>query len=85
MTFGSTTIIDKIEILENGVLQIRQAEAITRDGLEITRTFHRWILVPGDDTSNQDARVQAVAAAVWTADVISAYQTQLAAQTSLGN
>ena len=80
MTLASTTIIDKIEVLENGVIQVRQAQVITDSGNEIARNFSRWVLSPGEDVSTQDAKVKAICNAVWTADVISAYQAQVASQ-----
>ena len=80
MTLASNTIIDKIEVLENGVVQVRQAQVITDSGNEIARNFSRWVLTPGEDVSTQDAKVKAICEAVWTADVISAYQAQVASQ-----
>jgi len=80
MTLASTTTIDRIEVLENGVVQVRQAQVITDSGNEIARNFSRWVLSPGEDVSTQDAKVKAICNAVWTADVISAYQAQVASQ-----
>jgi len=80
MTLASNTIIDKIEVLENGVVQVRQAQVITDSGNEIARNFSRWVLTPGEDVSTQDAKVKAICEAVWTSDVISAYQAQVASQ-----
>jgi len=85
MTLASTTIIDKTEVLENGIIQVRQAEVITKDGVEIARNFHRWARVPGDTGAQTDpAPIPAIASAVWTPEVISAYQAQLALQTKIG-
>jgi len=85
MTLASTNVIDKTEVLENGTIQIRQAEVITKDGVEITRTYHRWVRHPGDTDSQSDpAPIPAIASAVWTPEVISAYQAQLALQTKIG-
>ena len=78
MTLASTNTIDRIEVLENGVIQVRQAEIITKDGNEIARNFSRWVLSPGDDVSTQDPKVKAICNVAWTAEVISAYQAQLA-------
>ena len=81
MTLASTTVIDKVETLENGVLQIRQAEIITKDGVEIARNFTRWTRVPGDTGAHTDpSPIPAIATAVWTSDVVSAYQAAQAAQ-----
>jgi len=85
MTLASTNVIDKTEVLENGTIQIRQAEVITKDGVEITRTYHRWVRHPGDTDSQTDpAPIPAIASAVWTPEVISAYQAQVASQTKIG-
>jgi hypothetical protein len=85
MTLASTTVIDKTEVLENGTIQIRQAEVITKDGVEITRSFHRWVRTPGDTQAQTDpAPIPAIATVVWTPEVISAYQAQVASQTKIG-
>jgi len=79
MTLASSTIIDKTEVLQDGTIQIRQAEIITKDGVEIARNFHRWVRHPGDTEAQSDpAPVPAIASAVWTQEVISAYQAQQA-------
>jgi len=81
MTLASTTVIDKTEVLENGTIQVRQAEIITKDGVEIARNFTRWVRHPGDTGAQTDpAPVPAIAAAVWTSEVVSAYQAAVAAQ-----
>jgi len=85
MTLASTTIIDKTEVLENGIIQVRQAEIITKDGNEIARNFTRWVRTPGDTAAQSDpAPVPAIANAVWTSEVISAYQAAQAAQRPIG-
>jgi len=75
-----STKTDRIEVLEMGNLQIRTATIIDEDGTELSRTFHRHVLAPGDDTSGEGQRVQDVAAATWTADVVADWQAFLAAQ-----
>ena len=67
-------IVDLVEIVENGTIQVRTATIIERDGTEIAKTYHRHVVSPGDDVSNEDAKVQAIANAIWTAEVIAAYQ-----------
>ena len=67
--------VDQIEIVENGSVQVRTKTAILDDGEEISRTFHRHVVAPGDDYSAGDARVQAICAAVHTDEVIAAYKT----------
>lgn len=69
-------IIDKIEVLENGGVLIREATRIVEDGSEISRSYHRSSLAPGVDISNQDPRVQVVCNAVWTPEVVAAFQAQ---------
>lgn len=74
MALTEETIVDKIEVVENGSVQVRTATVIKRDGVEINRSFHRHVLAPGDDLTDQDARVSAIANATWTDEVVSAYQ-----------
>ena len=73
MDLTEKTIIDKIEILENNFIQVRTANIIEKDGVEISRTFHRHVVNPSNDISGEDAKVQAVANAVWTEEIIAAY------------
>ena len=68
---------DRIEILEDGSLQIREATIILRDGEPdptYPAKYHRYVLHPGDDLSGRDARIAAVAEAAWTPEVIAAWQ-----------
>ena len=66
--------VDLIEVIENGILQVRTKTAIMEDGKQISGSFHRHVVAPGDDVSGEDAKVQAIAAAVHTAEVIAAYK-----------
>ena len=68
-------IVDRIEVVENGSVQVRTKTAIMEDGKQISGNFHRHVVAPGDDYSAEDAKVQAICAAVHTAEVIAAYQT----------
>jgi len=79
MALTEESFADKIEIVNNHV-QVRVATVIKRDGEEISRSFHRHVVAPGDDYSAEDAKVQAVCAAVHTQDVIDAYAAHQAAQ-----
>ena len=74
--------IDRIEIVENGVLQVRQATVIERDGEFVSRTFHRWVLTPDSDISTQEQKVKDIANAAWTNEVKAAYETFKAEQAS---
>lgn len=67
-------VVDRIEVVENGSVQVRTKTAIVEDGVEISNQFHRHVVVPGADYSGEDARVQAICAATHTADVIAAYE-----------
>jgi hypothetical protein len=67
-------VVDRIEVVENGSIQVRTKTAIKEDGVEISNQFHRHVVVPGADYSGEDARVQAICAATHTADVIAAYK-----------
>jgi len=85
MTLASTTIIDKVEVLEDGTIQVRQATVITDNGVEIARNFNRWVRHPGDAGASTDpAPVPAISSAVWTTPVIAAYQAAVAAQKQPG-
>ena len=85
MALTEVKVIDKIEVVETGHVQVREATKIERDGVEIAKTYHRWSFAPGDDVSGQPANVQAIAAAAWTPEVIAAYQAaQEASQANLG-
>ncbi len=74
------TSVDLIEVVESGVVQVRTKTAIKEDGVEISSKFHRHVVVPGADYSAEDAKVQAIASAVHTDEVIAAYQASLVAQ-----
>jgi hypothetical protein len=74
MALTEKILVDKVELIENNSIQIRTATVIERDGTEISRTFHRHVVHPGDDVSNEDPKVQAIANAIWTPEVIAAYQ-----------
>ena len=78
MSLSKTIIVDRIEVLELGQIQIRTATVVAEDGTELSRSFHRGTLHPGDDTSGQDQRVVDVAAATWTPEVVAAWDAMVA-------
>jgi hypothetical protein len=89
MAITKETVVDKIEVLEMGQVQVRTATVIKEDDAELSRSFHRHVLQPrikSDDTwedtdiSGEDAKVQAIANATWTDDVKSAYETLIDSQ-----
>ncbi len=86
MALSKTTVVDKIEVLEKGSLQVRTATRVMEDGVELSSSFHRHVVQPstktgdtwGDtDISGEDARVQAIATATWTSAVKTAYQEMM--------
>jgi hypothetical protein len=74
MALTERTEIDLIEVCEPWHIKVRQATIIEKDGVQVARTFHRWGLVPDMDISTQEPKVQAVANAVWTQEIIDAYK-----------
>ena len=76
MSLDKKILIDRIEIAENGTVQIRQATIITDDGNQLSRTFHRWCITPGEDYSAQEQQVQDICKVTHTPEVIAAYQAQ---------
>jgi hypothetical protein len=80
MALNKTTVTDKIETLENGTIQVRTATRIDEDGTQLSQSFHRHVLAPADDLTNEDAKVVAIANAIWTPEVISAYEAMMAEQ-----
>jgi hypothetical protein len=71
-------IVDRIEVIENGCVQVRTKTAIMENGKQISGTFHRHVVAPGNNYSNEDSRVKAICAATHTANVIAAYQASIA-------
>jgi hypothetical protein len=68
----------KLEIIPPySIIQCRRADIIEKDGKEVGKTYHRHCRVPGDDVSDDCEKLQAVAAALWTPEVIAAYQESL--------
>jgi hypothetical protein len=79
MALQQTTVIDKIEILENGIIQVRKRTDIFDDLnplVIMASNYHRDSLFPEQDINNQDFKVVAIANAVWTPEVIALYKSQ---------
>jgi hypothetical protein len=74
MSITKSTTIDQITVTENGAVFYREATRIMEDGNELSKTYHRSSLTPGQDLTGQPANVVAIAQAAWTAEVISAYE-----------
>jgi hypothetical protein len=81
MALTKQTIVDQIEVVQNGTVQVRMLNQITDDSTTpptiISGTFERHVVVPGQDYSQENAKVQAICAAVHTPDVIDAYKQSL--------
>ena len=74
MALEKVEIVDRIEVVENGCVQVRTKTAILENGTQISGAFHRHVVAPGVDYSAEDAKVQAICAAVHTPEVIATYQ-----------
>jgi hypothetical protein len=72
--------IDQITITEDGTVLYREATRIMEDGNQLSQTYHRTSLTPGQDITDQPAKVQAICNAAWTEEVIEAYETFMAEQ-----
>tara|TARA_R110002020_G_scaffold393997_1_gene604102 strand:- start:149 stop:424 length:276 start_codon:yes stop_codon:yes gene_type:complete len=80
MALEKKTVTGQLEVGENGSIGLRTDTVVTDDGVELSRAYHRKVLAPGDDVSGEDAKVQAVAGAVWTTEVVEAYAAAQAAR-----
>jgi TPP-dependent indolepyruvate ferredoxin oxidoreductase alpha subunit len=80
MALTENTQIDQIEIVKDFFIQVRQATIIERNGEFVSRTFHRWVLTPDMDISDQEQKVKDIANAAWTDEVRQAYETFKAEQ-----
>jgi hypothetical protein len=74
MAIEKLKVIDQITVTENGIILYREATKIIEDGVELTKTYHRSSLTPGQDLTGQPANVVAIAQTVWTPEVIAAYE-----------
>ena len=79
MALEKLTEIGEMNVGANSVISVRTDTVIQDDGVEVSRTFHRHVVVPTDDVSGEDARVQAVANSLWTDEVKAQYQASLPA------
>lgn len=65
--------IDRVEIINGSIIQVREVTIITKDDVEIARTYHRWCFNPGDDISEMPQEVKDISSIVWTEEVINNY------------
>jgi hypothetical protein len=81
MSITKEVVLDQVMVTTDGTLQCRQATRIMEDGKELTKTYHRFTLIPGQDLTDQPEKVVAIAQAAWTPEVVAAYEAaQLAVQ-----
>jgi hypothetical protein len=80
MSLTKITVIDQITVTENSIVFYREATRIMEDGQQLSQTYHRSSLTPGQDLTGIPANVAAICNLAWTAEVIAAYQAQVAAQ-----
>jgi hypothetical protein len=81
MSITKTTNVDQIVVEENGTILYREATRIMEDDKELSKTYHRSSLTPAQDLTGVPANVVAICNAAWTAEVVAAYQAQMAQQT----
>jgi len=95
MALSKQVVVDKIEVLEEGQVQVRTATKIIEDGTQLSSSFHRHVVDPqvrsgyveggsagtwaATDITGEDARVQAICTAAWTTEVIAAYKAMVLA------
>jgi hypothetical protein len=83
MSSTKETTVDQITVTENGIVLYREATRIMEDGKQLSQTYHRTSLTPGQDLTDQPANVAAICNAAWTPEVIAAYKAQVE-QSKLG-
>lgn len=84
MALTKEAVIDQITVTENGTIFYREATRIMEDGKQLSQTYHRTSLTPGQDLSTAPANVVAICNVVWTPEVVAAYQAQQAANKPQG-
>lgn len=77
-SFSEIKEVDKIEVTRMNTIQVRECLTVYRDGVEHSKTFQRYVLNPGADLTGQPDKVKAIAASVWTPEVIAEYQAKTA-------
>jgi hypothetical protein len=82
MALTESIKIDQIEVVGDWNIQVRQSTTIERDGVQIAKNFHRWVLNPDSDISTQEQKVQDIANAAWTSEVRAAYEAWKTEQAS---
>ena len=84
MAITKEVAVDQITVCENGIVLYREATRIMEDGVQLTQTYHRSSLTPGQDLTGVPANVAAICNTAWTPEVIAAYNAQQAANQPKG-
>jgi DNA-binding transcriptional LysR family regulator len=79
MALTKETVVDQITVTENGIVLYREATRIMEDGKQLSQTYHRTSLTPGQDLTGQPDNVVAICNVAWTPEIIAAYQAQIEA------
>jgi len=80
MALTKKVITGKREILEDGQIQVRTDTVIEEDGIELSRTYHREVLTPGQSLAGKPDEVSRVANAEWIPDVVNKFKAAEAAR-----
>jgi hypothetical protein len=78
MSLSKVQVVDSIDVAKNNFVQVRTKTSIVENGVEISSSFHRHTVAPGECSAKEDAKVQAVCAAVHTDEVIAQYKAEQA-------
>ena len=84
MSLTKQTVVDQITVTENGIVLYREATRIMEDGNQISQTYHRSSLTPAQDLTGVPANVVAICNTAWTAEIVAAYQAQMAQNQPIG-
>jgi hypothetical protein len=79
MALTKEVAVDQITVTENGIVLYREATRIMEDGNQLSQTYHRTSLTPGQDLTGVPANVAAICNLTWTPEVVAAYEAQLEA------
>lgn len=74
MSLTKETVIDQITVTENGIILYREATRIMEDGVQLSQTYHRSSLTPGQDLTGVPDNVQAICNVAWTPEIIAAFE-----------
>lgn len=83
MALTKETTVDQITVNENGSVIYRQVTRIMEDGKQLSQTYHRTSLIPGQDLTGQPENVAAICNLTWTEEVVAAYEAQVEASRTI--